>query len=65
MLQNLHARCARLWNSSLSALIPGTAVVGQLKEVCEALEERRSEKAGELMESHVRYFIDQIKHQLL
>jgi len=65
MLQNLHARCARLWNSSLLALIPGSTIVGQLKEVGEALEGRRSERAGELMESHVRYFIDQIKHQLL
>jgi len=65
VLQNLHARCARLWNSALAALIPGTTIIGQLKEIYEALEGRQAEKAGHLMESHVRYFIDQIKHQLL
>jgi DNA-binding GntR family transcriptional regulator len=65
MLQNLHARCARLWSSSLSAHIPGSTVISQLKEIYAALQDRQAEKAGLLMESHVRYFIDRIKSQLL
>jgi DNA-binding GntR family transcriptional regulator len=37
----------------------------QLKEIYSALEKRDSQKARQLMEEHVLYFIDQIKSQLL
>jgi DNA-binding GntR family transcriptional regulator len=65
ILQNLHGRCARLWGSALSELIPMSKIIGQLKEICSVLEKRDAEKARQLMENHVRYFIDHIKHQLL
>jgi DNA-binding GntR family transcriptional regulator len=65
MLQNLHGRCARLWNSSLAEVIPMAAVVNQLKEIYSSLVNRDPVKARLLMEDHVRYFIDQIKNQLL
>jgi DNA-binding GntR family transcriptional regulator len=65
MLENLHGRCARLWNSALSDVIPISTIISQLREIYSALERRDAEKAGKLMESHVRYFIDQIKSQLL
>jgi DNA-binding GntR family transcriptional regulator len=65
ILENLHGRCARLWGSALSQLIPMSKIVSQLKEICSVLEKRDSEKARELMENHVRYFINQIKDQLL
>jgi GntR family transcriptional regulator, rspAB operon transcriptional repressor len=65
MLENLHSRCARLWNSALSGLIPIPKILSQLKEIYAALQARDAEKAGALMESHVRYFIDHIKNQLL
>ncbi len=65
MLENLHSRCARLWNSALSGLIPIPKILAQLKEICAALQARDAEKTGALMESHVRYFINHIKNQLL
>jgi len=65
ILENLHSRCARLWNSSLSEIIPIPQIVGQLREIHGSLKKRDSKKAALLMESHVRYFIDQIKSQLL
>jgi len=65
MLENLHSRCARLWNSSLSRVIPISVIINQLKEIYSVLEKRDAEQAGKLMEDHVRYFIDQIKNQLL
>lgn len=65
MLENLHSRCARLWNSALSEVIPIATIITQLKEICSCLERRDSQKARQLMEDHVRYFIDQIKNQLL
>ncbi len=65
MLENLHARCARLWNSALGEIIPLATIVSQLKEIYSSLEKRDSANAGQLMENHVRYFIDQIKNQLL
>ena len=64
-LQNLHSRCARLWGSSLSEIIPISEIVGQLREVYGALKKRDAEKAAQLMENHVQYFIDKIKTQLL
>ncbi len=65
MLESLHARCARLWNSALGKIIPLATIVSQLKEIYSSLEKRDSVNARQLMEDHVRYFIDQIKSQLL
>ncbi|RPJ37647.1 MAG: GntR family transcriptional regulator [Deltaproteobacteria bacterium] len=65
MLENLHGRCARLWNSALGEIIPIATIINQLKEIYSSLGKRDSEKTRELMEDHVRYFIDQIKKQLL
>ncbi len=65
ILENLHSRCARLWNSALSEIIPIEQVIDQLKEIYLSLEKRDAEKAGRLMESHVQYFIEKIKSQLL
>ena len=65
ILENLHSRCARLWGSSLSSVIPVPEIIHQLKEIYSALEQRDPKTAGQLMEAHVRYFIDHIKSQLL
>jgi DNA-binding GntR family transcriptional regulator len=65
MLENLHGRCARLWNSALSGVIPIATIISQLREIYSALERRDAERAAKLMETHVRYVIDQIKSQLL
>jgi DNA-binding GntR family transcriptional regulator len=65
ILENLHGRCARLWNSVLGEIIPLAIIINQLKEIYASLERRDSTKARQLMEDHVRYFIDQIKNQLL
>jgi len=65
MLQNLHGRCARLWNSALGEIIPLPTIISQLKEIHSSLEKRDSARACRLMEDHVRYFIDRIKNQLL
>lgn len=65
ILENLHSRCARLWNSALIDMIPITIILQQLREIYNALEKRDAEKGKQLMEDHVRYFIDQIKNQLL
>jgi GntR family transcriptional regulator, rspAB operon transcriptional repressor len=65
ILENLHSRCARLWGSSLSGVIPIPEIIHQLKEIYSALEQRNPKAAGQLMEEHVRYFIDHIKSQLL
>ena len=64
-LENLHSRCARLWGSSLSEIVPNQEVIGQLREVHQALQTRDAKRAGQLMEAHVQYFIDRIKMQLL
>jgi DNA-binding GntR family transcriptional regulator len=65
ILENLHSRCARLWGSSLSSVIPIPEIIHQLKEIYSALEQRNPRTAAQLMEEHVRYFIDHIKSQLL
>lgn len=65
ILENLHSRCARLWNSALSGLIPVSIIINQLKEIYASLEHRDRERASQLMEQHVRYFIDHIRSQLL
>jgi GntR family transcriptional regulator, rspAB operon transcriptional repressor len=65
ILENLQSRCARLWNSALSESIPLAEVIGELKEIYLSLKKRDSEKTGQLLENHVRHFIDLIKNQLL
>jgi DNA-binding GntR family transcriptional regulator len=65
ILGNLHSRCARLWNSTLNQIIPVSEIIDQLKKIYFALEERETEKARNLLENHVQYFIDKIKSQLL
>lgn len=65
ILENLHSRCARLWNSSLNEVIPLPEIIGQLKEIYFAIENRDSEKSAYLLKNHVQYFIDKIKSQLL
>jgi DNA-binding GntR family transcriptional regulator len=65
MLSNLQGRCARLWNSALSESIAIPEIIDQLQEIYFALEKRDSEKAGLLLENHVRHFIDLIKNRLL
>ncbi len=65
ILENLHGRCARLWNSALSEMIPIQTILDQLKHIYAALEKREAERVKQMMEDHVRYFINQIKNQLL
>jgi DNA-binding GntR family transcriptional regulator len=69
ILQDLHenpqSRCARLWNSALSDITSVQEIVGQLREVYLSLKKRDSEKAAYLLESHVKYFVNLIKNQLL
>jgi len=64
-LENLHSRCARLWGSSLSGVIPNKEIIDQLRGIHSALHDRDAKTAGQLMETHVQYFIDRIKMQLL
>jgi DNA-binding GntR family transcriptional regulator len=65
ILENIHCRCARLWNSTLSENVLLQDIIDQLREISIALRMRDSEKAARLLEEHVRYFIDLIKIQLL
>jgi DNA-binding GntR family transcriptional regulator len=64
-LDNLHYRCARLWSSSLSEIVPNEEIVEQLRSVHLALKAGDPKKARDVMEEHVQYFIDKIKRQLL
>jgi GntR family transcriptional regulator, rspAB operon transcriptional repressor len=65
ILEDLQTRCARLWNSALRESIPIPALIGELKEIWGALKKRDSEKTGQLLENHVRHFVDVIKNRLL
>jgi len=65
ILENIHCRCARLWNSALTDSVPITKVLEQLKGIYESLKKRDSSAASALLENHVLYFIDLIKSQLL
>lgn len=65
VLENIHSRCARLWNSALSERIPMVDVVGQLEAIHQSLESRDAEKAESLLREHVRYFIEKVKVNLL
>ena len=64
-LNNLHYRCARLWNSSLSDVVPNDEIIDQLRSVYRGLKRRDAENTRKHMERHVQYFIDEIKKRLL
>lgn len=64
-LENLHSRCARLWNSSLGTVASLADIIEQLQSIYLALKERQTEVAGRLAEEHVQYFINKLKAQLL
>lgn len=64
-LDNLHYRCARLWNSSLNDVVPNEEIIDQLRRVYNALRRKDPESARSHMERHVQYFIDEIKKRLL
>lgn len=64
-LDNLHYRCARLWNSSLKDAVPNEEIIDQLQSVYNALRRKDPESARKHMERHVQYFIDEIKMRLL
>lgn len=64
-LENLHSRCARLWASNLSVVIPPREVVAQLRKIYDALREGDEEMAAKVLEDHVNFFIDRLKEKLL
>ena len=64
-LENLHGRCARLWNSSLGTVASLPDIIGQLQSIYRAMKDRKAEVAGRLSEEHVQYFINKLKGQLL
>jgi len=65
MLDNLHYRCARLWSSALSEVVPDEEIIEQMRDVYVALQERNSSAARSHMAEHVQYFIERIKRVLL
>lgn len=65
MLENIHCRCARLWNSALTENVPIPEIIRQLTEIYLSLKSGDCEKTKQLLEDHVRYFIDLIKNRLL
>jgi len=64
-LDNLHYRCARLWNTSLSEVVPNKDIIAQVKSVYGALKSKDAANARRQMEAHVQYFIDKIRMLLL
>lgn len=64
-LDNLHYRCARLWSSSLSQVVPNEEILDQMKNIYRAIAARDAESAGRHMEQHIHYFIEKIKMRLL
>jgi len=64
-LDNLHYRCARLWSSSLSQVVPNEDILDQMKNIYQALAEGDAENAGRHMAQHIHYFIEKIKMRLL
>ena len=64
-LDNLHFRCARLWNSSLNDVVPNAEIIDQLRSVYHALKRKDPESTRKHMERHVQYFIDEIRKRLL
>lgn len=63
--ENLHYRCARLWSSALSEVVPNKDILEQLNGVYQALKRRDGPEARRQMESHVQYFIEKLKNLLL
>ena len=64
-LENLHGRCARLWNSALGSSISVHDVIDQLQGIYHCLKERNAVRASQLSEAHVQHFIDKLRDQLL
>jgi len=64
-LNNLHSRCARLWGANLSKIVPIADTKTQLEGIYDALKDRDEQKASQLLEDHVQYFIDKLKEKLL
>jgi len=64
-LDNLHHRCARLWSSSLSEIVPNRDILSQMRKIYTALKNGDSDAARKNMEQHVQYFIEKIKMRLL
>jgi len=64
-LDNLHYRCARLWSSSLSQVVPSEEILDQMKNIYRAIADRDAKRAGRYMEQHIHYFIEKIKMRLL
>lgn len=64
-LNNLHYRCARLWSTALSEVVPNKDILDQLNGVCQALGRRNAAEARRRMEAHVQYFVEKIKNLLL
>ncbi len=64
-LDNLHYRCARLWSSALSDVVPNKDILDQLNGVYQALRRRDPVEARHQMENHVQYFVEKIKNLLL
>jgi DNA-binding GntR family transcriptional regulator len=64
-LSNLHYRCARLWNSALSDVVPDKDILDQMNGVWQALRRRDAAEACRRMETHVQYFVEKIKNLLL
>jgi len=64
-LDNLHYRCARLWSSSLSEVVPNQDILEQMKNIYQALAAGDAKSAGRHMERHIQYFIEKIKMRLL
>ena len=64
-LDNLHYRCARLWSSSLSEVVPNRDILNQMKNIYQALVEGDAKSACSHMEQHIHYFIEKIKMRLL
>ena len=64
-LDNLHHRCARLWSSSLSEIVPNRDILIQMRKIYTALKDGDPDAARQNMERHVQYFIEKIKMRLL
>ena len=64
-LDNLHYRCARLWSSSLSQVVPNEDILNQMKNIYQAFVEEDAKSAGLHMAQHIQYFIEKIKMRLL
>lgn len=64
-LDNLHYRCARLWSSSLSEIVPNRDILSQMRKIYMALKNGDPDSARQNMEQHVQYFIEKIKMRLL